>query len=103
MPLVAPPTPTQQPPPPGGYANYTYVQPNPSTASADAHEIHSQLYRPTEAEAQASSRGGAKLVADQPTKAGPGQASAAGKLEVRAERLEKGVNRFLKKLDGKWA
>ena len=57
--------------------------------------MHAQAYRPTEAEA-GSHGGGAAATYE----AGPGQ--APGRLEARADRLEKGVNRFLRKLDKKF-
>jgi hypothetical protein len=56
--------------------------------SAINNDIHQQLYRPEGAPAKAP-----------PPKAGPGQPGAVGKLEKRVEKLEKGVNRFFKKLD----
>ena len=84
-------TPPQQPP--GGYSDYNYDQ---STSGHhhhhhnNGHSIHSQVYRPTEAETQGHS--GRK-----PSTAGPGQ--QPGRLEQGAERVEKGVNRFLRKLE----
>jgi hypothetical protein len=56
--------------------------------SAISNDIHKQLYQAEGAPAKAP-----------PPKAGPGQPGAVGKLEKRVEKLEKGVNRFFKKLD----
>jgi hypothetical protein len=68
-----------------GQQQYAYGAHDPS---ATQHGIHNQLYRPEE---------GAK-----PVKLGTGQEGATGKFEQRADRLEKGVSRFLKKLDKKF-
>ena len=78
--------------PVGGYSNYNYEQPqhhHGHHSQGQDHGIHSQVYRPTEEEANSHGR--------RPSGAGPGQ--QPGKLEQRAERVEKGVNRFLKKLE----
>ncbi|KAK5016310.1 hypothetical protein LTR39_002149 [Cryomyces antarcticus] len=73
--------------PPGGYSTYSYQQQPQPQSQAEAYAVHQQVYRPTEGEA-----GHGKPVA-----AGPGQ--QPGKLEQRAAKVEKGVGRFLKKLD----
>jgi hypothetical protein len=39
---------------------------------------------------------------EKPAEAGGGQQGATGKFEQRADRLEKGVSRFLKRLDKKF-
>jgi len=76
-------------------ADYAYDQSaSPDTGNADS--VHSELYRRTEAAANSRSSSAKSSI-------GAVQASASGKLEMRAERLEKGVNRFFKKLDSKWA
>lgn len=54
--------------------------------------MHQQLYRPTEQEAS--------IRHNEPTPQ-PSQEKKGGKLEHRAEKIEKGVGRFLKKLDKK--
>jgi hypothetical protein len=64
---------------------YAYGTHNPQSVQ---HGIHGQVYRPED--------GG------NPGVAGGGQAAATGKFEQRAEKLEKGVGRFLKKLDKKF-
>ena len=80
--------------PVGGYSNYNYTQPHHhhhhhhSQQPESDFDVHSQVYRPTEAEAQhhkhhRPSDGG------QPT----------GKLEQQAGKIDKGVNRFFKKLE----
>ena len=84
----------QPPPPIGGYSDYNYEQAqhhHRHHSQGQNHDIYSQIYRPTEEEANSHGR--------RPSGAGPGQ--QPGKLEQRAERVEKGVNRFLKKLEKK--
>lgn len=89
-----------QSPPPGSpgygqsqYSNYSYAQQSQQQHyghynhnSLGDQSIHNQVYRPTEAEAHSHSK-----------PSGGGQKS--GKFEERADRVEKGVNRFLKKLE----
>ncbi|KAJ5684472.1 uncharacterized protein N7477_000817 [Penicillium maclennaniae] len=88
----------QSPPqqvPIGGYSNYSYNHSAAShTPSVSEYDIHSQVYRPTEAEAGSH---GQKYAA-RAMKA-PGQRPR--KLEDNAAKLESGVNRFLKKLEKK--
>jgi hypothetical protein len=55
------------------------------------HSIHNQLYIPEE--------GSGHVPAREPAKAGPGQAGAVGRLEQKAGIVEKGINRFLRKID----
>lgn len=85
----------QNQPPPGGYSNYEYNQPQQHHhhhhSQGDPYDVHNQVYRPTEAEGRHGQH--------RPSEAGPGQ--QPGKLEQRADRLEKGVNKWLKKLDKK--
>ncbi|KAF2437175.1 hypothetical protein EJ08DRAFT_684701 [Tothia fuscella] len=64
---------------------YAYGQHNPQAVQ---HGIHGQVYRPEEGKPAGV--------------AGGGQAAATGKFEQRAEKIEKGVGRFLKKLDKKF-
>ena len=72
-------------PPPGGYAQFQYG----STAQASPYNtMHQQLYRPTEQEAG---------VVD--NEKAPQRNSNMGR---RAEKVEKGVNKFFKKLDKKF-
>jgi hypothetical protein len=79
----------------GGYSNYSYAQPQGQQASSSGgYDIHSQLYRPTEAEAG----GHGQKYAQKAMKA-PGQRPR--KLEENAMKLESGVNRFFKKLEKK--
>ena len=74
-------------PPPGGYAQFQYGS---TGVGADPRSTHQQLFRPTEQEA------------------GTVDHEAAGKKErnsnmgKRAEKVEKGVGKFLKKLDKKF-
>jgi len=79
------------PPPPqdtpiGGYSNYTYAPHPQQSQSREAYQVHGQLYKPTESEAN---HGQAK----------PAQPFKPGAFESGLGRLEKGVGRFLKKLD----
>jgi len=82
-----------------GYSNYTYsaqqqAQPgqyNPQGSYSG--EMHNQLYRPTEQEASH----GARL---QPQS--QGGFSDKYRVTQRVDKVEKGVGKFLKKLDSKW-
>ena len=80
---------SRPPPPVGGYSQYSYDQQPQMQSSQNQYDIHSQVYRPTEIEAAhpqtKSSSGGQK----------------SGKLESRLDHAEKGVNRFLKRLEKK--
>lgn len=80
-----------QSPPPGGYVQYNYGQNH--APNADQYNIHQVAYKPTQQEHGAHSK-------PPPTQPGPGQ--QPGKLESHANKLEKGVGRFLKKLDKKF-
>ncbi|KAH7048460.1 hypothetical protein B0J12DRAFT_115684 [Macrophomina phaseolina] len=95
-------TPLQSPgyasaPPPGGYSQFSYGQQTtqPQQSQSDMYAVHGQLYRPTELEA--SVHGHQKAAPPQP---GPG-APGPGKFEQRVDRVEKGVSKFLKRLDKK--
>lgn len=88
-------------PPPGGYASFSYgssaqyqLGQGQAQPVSDPYALHAQAYRPTEAEAHH----GAKPF--DPNKQGLGQ--QRGKTEDRMDKLEKGVGRFLKKLDKKF-
>ncbi|KAK8195205.1 hypothetical protein IWZ00DRAFT_210701 [Phyllosticta capitalensis] len=77
-----------------GYSNYSYQQ---NQVPHDPYAIHSQAYRPTELEAH--SRGSKhKHAPVTDAQAGPG-VPGPGKFENGMNRMEKGVNRFFKKLD----
>lgn len=83
-------------PPAGGYSDYEYNQPQQHHQHhhhphGQNYDVHNQVYRPTEAEGRHGHH--------RPSEAGPGQ--QPGRLEQRADRLEKGVNKWLKKLDKK--
>ncbi|KAL9598463.1 MAG: hypothetical protein Q9179_003905 [Wetmoreana sp. 5 TL-2023] len=79
--------------PVGGYSDYNYAQPHhhhPHQHDSDQYDIHNQVYRPTEEESHhhkhhRPSDGG------QPT----------GRVEQHAGKLDKGVNRFFKRLEKK--
>ncbi|KAJ9643956.1 hypothetical protein H2199_003822 [Coniosporium tulheliwenetii] len=75
------------------YGQYSsYVQPQ----QAEAYNIHSQAYRPTKAEATYGHH-----TEDNHGAQAPGAAPAAGRLEQGLGKVEKGVGRFLKRLDKK--
>lgn len=75
-----------QSPPPGGYSSYNYTK-QPQQATQD-HSIHQQVYRPTEFEASSQFHGPKK--------------EPKGKLEDKAEKTEKKVTGFLKKMEKKY-
>ncbi|CAG8210368.1 unnamed protein product [Penicillium nalgiovense] len=86
----------------GGFSNHSYDQTQAQQQqqhqqhqrAGSEYDIHSQLYRPTEVEAGSHYQKYA-----QKAMKNPGQRPR--KLEDRAERLEGGMNRFLKKLERK--
>ncbi|MCJ1292423.1 hypothetical protein MMC34_003973 [Xylographa carneopallida] len=83
----------QQPQPVGGYSNYKYNNQQSYHHGGDEdYSIHNQVYRPTEEESHGHGR-------HRPSDAGPGQ--QPGRLEARAEKAEKGINSFLRKLEKK--
>ena len=82
-----------------GHPQYPYGTPSPAPVtagavppSADPYAAHTHVYRPTELEAAVQTTDGAN----------PNAPPKTGKLEQRADRLEKGVGKFLKKLDKKF-
>ena len=82
--------------PPGGFSDFKYTataqQPQ-QQPQANEYDIHNQIYRPTEDE----------VIKKKPGKAveASGQETATGRLEERAGKVDKGVNRFFKKLEKK--
>jgi hypothetical protein len=83
-------------PPPGGYTQFQYGSTsgqvpgtNPHNPHATSHDMHQHLYRPSEQEA-------AVVGNENPNP--PQRNSNMGK---RVDKVEKGVGRFLKKLDKK--
>ncbi|KEQ94102.1 hypothetical protein AUEXF2481DRAFT_41293 [Aureobasidium subglaciale EXF-2481] len=81
--------------PHGGFSNYTYgAQSSRLTLPTEAFAVHSQAYRPTEQEVSAHGHGhGSKVQQQVPFK--------PGGFEERLKKTEKGVGRFLRKLDQK--
>lgn len=85
---------TQQPyqplasPPIGGFGQYQYGSTAAQNPANNPYATHQQLYRPTEHEASIKDH-------EKPNQA---RSSNLGK---KAEKMEKGVGRFLKKLDKK--
>ncbi|KAJ9224293.1 hypothetical protein DTO027B5_4073 [Paecilomyces variotii] len=77
----------------GGYSNFSYEQPHQHHGDRSEYDVHSQVYRPTEAEASSRNyKHSVKALKN------PGRPH---KLEDKAARLESGVNRFIKKLEKK--
>ncbi|KAL9111180.1 MAG: hypothetical protein Q9187_007967, partial [Circinaria calcarea] len=86
-------TPPQQPI--GSYSDYKYDEPHRHHGHHSHNqdqEIHSQVYRPTEEESRHHRHRNSGA-----SGSSPGQ--QPGKLEQKAEKYEKGVNRFLRKLE----
>jgi len=78
-----------------GYANYTYVahQQSPPQMQSDPYAGPNQYYQPaTMVDAK---------IAGKPQAQGTGGSGRAGQLNERLNRLDKGVNKWLKKLDQK--
>ncbi|PSN63129.1 hypothetical protein BS50DRAFT_500265, partial [Corynespora cassiicola Philippines] len=76
-------------PPPGGYGSFQYGSTAAQNSDSNPFSMHQQLYRPTEQEAS--------VVHNEPA---PGQRNS--NIGRRAEKVEKGVGKFLKKLDKKF-
>ena len=78
-------------PPAGGYSPYSYDQdPGRAPVPGNPYDVHSQVYRPTEAEATSHHKHhrNSETSGQKP-----------GRFEDRIMGVEKGVNRFLKKLE----
>src|SRR5205823_1373876 len=84
---------TKVQPPPGGYAQYSYDQEAQRYQPSSQYDVHNQVYRPTEAEANKPT----KKASSKPYDGG----YQRGKLEEKAEKVEKGINKYLKKLEKK--
>lgn len=84
----------QSPKPEGGYSDYQYnqSQQHKHHPHSNEYDVHNQVYRPTEEEAH-------KHKHRKHSESQPGQ--APGKLEQKAEKVEKGVNRLFKRLEKK--
>ncbi|RMD39309.1 hypothetical protein DV735_g5815, partial [Chaetothyriales sp. CBS 134920] len=80
-------------PPPGGYSQYSYNQPS-QDVPATGFDVHSQVYRPTEAEARAHGH----HHHHRQSRADPVPAHK----ESRVDRVEKGVGKLFKKMDKKF-
>jgi hypothetical protein len=80
-------------PPPGGYSQYSYDQQPQRYEPGSQYDIHNQVYRPTELEVNKPT----KKPSIKPYDGG----YQTGKLEQKAEKVEKGVNSFLKRLEKK--
>ncbi|EAS29279.3 uncharacterized protein CIMG_08025 [Coccidioides immitis RS] len=85
------PHPQQPQVPISGYSDYSYGQPQ--QTMGNAYDIHNQVYRPTENEHRYHQRRGSGSLTSGDKK--------PGKITENAMRVEKGVNRFLKKLEKK--
>jgi hypothetical protein len=79
----------------GGYSDYSYTQPvRHHSASGSEYDIHSQAYRPTEAEAKSHSMKHAKHAMKNPN-------SRPHKLEEKAASIDSKINGFLKRIEKK--
>ncbi|KAF2741293.1 hypothetical protein EJ04DRAFT_507128 [Polyplosphaeria fusca] len=76
-------------PPPGGFTQYQYGSTSQQTPGTDPYSAHQTLYRPTEQEAGVQHNE-------------PAAAQRNSNIGRRAEKVEKGVGKFLKKLDKKF-
>jgi hypothetical protein len=93
-----------------GYSSFSYnstqqAQPGAYNAQgAYAGDVHNQLYRPTEQEsaAQLAEKSKMPYVPPQPGQERKDSFSGKYKVNERVDKVEKGVGRFLKKLDSKW-
>ena len=87
-----------KPEPIGGYSTYSYEQQQPHhhhhhQAEGSNYDIHNQVYRPTPEEYNKHNKPSKAASTMKPV------GSPAGKLEEQAGRVDKGVNRFFKKLE----
>jgi hypothetical protein len=94
-----------------GYSSFSYAstqqQAQPGAYNAQgayAGDVHNQLYRPTEVESAAQLGNKSKMphVPPQPGQERKDSFSGKYKVNERVDKVEKGVGRFLKKLDSKW-
>ena len=76
----------------GGYTNYDYGQQpqrhHSHSSQSSEYDVHSQVYRPTEAEAHKHRK-----------HSDAGQGQQPGRLEQRASKVDKGVNRLFKRIE----
>ena len=82
------------PGPAEGYSSHTYQQHQQQAHTGDNYGIHGQLYRPTEEEAKRDPRYQSIASAATPTQ-------PVGKVDKQTAKVDKGVNRFLKKIEKK--
>ncbi|KIW94573.1 uncharacterized protein Z519_04549 [Cladophialophora bantiana CBS 173.52] len=73
-------------PPLGGYSSYNYGQPQQPQPAAGTYDIHSQVYRPTEAEHHSHHHKPPKSSGSQPKPS-------------HTEKIEKGVGKWIKKIE----
>jgi hypothetical protein len=83
--------------PPGGYAQYSYDHQPQRYEPGSQYDVHNQVYRPTEAEFNKSTKKPSDKSSNKPYDGG----YQRGKLEQGAEKVEKGINKYLKKLEKK--
>ncbi|KAJ9606451.1 hypothetical protein H2200_009412 [Cladophialophora chaetospira] len=81
-----------QPPPPaaapvGGYSGYNYGQAQPAQPVAGGYDVHNQVYRPTETEHQTHHH------------SKPSKSSGSQHKPSRSEKIEKGVGKWIKKVE----
>lgn len=83
-------TSTYQPPPPGGYSQYSYSQSQQGqNQGGSQYDIHQQVYRPTEEEASAHSRKHSR----------PSSSMNDGRKPSTTDRVEKGAKGLFKKFE----
>lgn len=82
----------------GGFSDFKYAakgqQQEQQQSQSSEYDIHNQVYRPTEEEFVKKKSGKQAKPSDD-----GGQATPTGKLEERAGKVDKKVNRFFKKLE----
>lgn len=82
---------SHQTPPPGGYSQYNYGQP-PQASGQNPYDVHSQVYRPTEAETGGHGHG---------KKPSRSDAGAKQRVESISSKAEGKLNKFMKKVEKK--
>jgi hypothetical protein len=95
-PAFSPAAPT---PPPGGFAHYQYEKLSNTQPLMTDYSVHQQVYRPTEDET--ISRGYKQRKKEAAAAAAVAAKGPRGKLEDRADKLERGVGSLFKKLEKK--
>ena len=82
-----PPPPAAAAPPVGGYSAYNYAQAQPAQPAAGGYDVHNQMYRPTETEHQTHHH------------SKPSKSSGSQHKPSTGERVEKGIGKWIKKVE----